>query len=173
MTLHKPHFLSEILSVILVIIIANFFLFSLIRSNTQRMGTELGDKINYFAITNSKQKTITDDPCKWVIVGDPDAGNNYAKLEISCPNKKILNSLDLRAIDGANLETLLVEYSRIQGIEPLIFNDKQLTQWGNLKNDDSYKWQCFVANKLANKDTVIGKTNLVQCNFITKDLTWK
>lgn len=95
----------------------------------------------------SRWKEITDDPCKWSILGDPLATeNSFIKLNLYCAEgKNVANTMDLTAVSGKTYEDLLKEYVRLQGIDKLTINDQgRLNTLGKLESGKELKWACFI-----------------------------
>lgn len=62
-------------------------------------------------------KQLTTDPCAYAIAGEPNAGGRYIKLIVTCKdNRQSWNTFDTRAIKADDLEQLLNEFHRINGI---------------------------------------------------------
>lgn len=104
-------------------------------------------KIEELVTKNSKFKEVTDDPCKWSILGDPwGAANTYLKLGLSCSkDHEVSNTLDLSGIKGKTFADLLREYARMQGINSIDINEGgQLKRIGSLSSTGINSWICFV-----------------------------
>ncbi len=63
------------------------------------------------------RQQLTEDPCAYSILGDPNAGMNYIKIFLACKNgKKSVSTFDAKAIKADTLESFLLEFQRINGI---------------------------------------------------------
>ena len=67
--------------------------------------------------TRGRAKQLTSSPCAYAIAGEPNAAGQYVKLVVTCKNgAQSWNTFDTRAIKADTLETLLLEFHRINGI---------------------------------------------------------
>ena len=117
-------------------------------------------------VSTSVYKEITDDPCKWSVIGDPDAKDSYIKLNIFCDDGKSLNTLDLRAIKKTTIADVLHEFSRMQGIDNLIINEAgEIVSWGKYTNSENKSWSCKIdIFKVNLNDEAVPKSN-IDCVF--------
>lgn len=101
------------------------------------------EKLRVMMNTVSKYRDTTTDPCKYSIFGDPATSQgDYAKVFINCSaDKKVTNSIDLRAVGDKTIGGVIKEIGRINGFEVKIAS-------GNLYlGDDTKNWSCYENQK--------------------------
>lgn len=100
-----------LLSVYLLISLSVFVVTSL----SKRRFSE--DLLKELVSGSGKSKQLTADPCAFSIAGDPNAGNSFIRLIVTCSNgKRSLSTFDANAIRGGTLEAVLAEFHRINGV---------------------------------------------------------
>jgi hypothetical protein len=111
------------------------------------------EKLSYLTDTVSKFRDKTDDLCKYKILGDPQVGDQYVKINFWCTDSRSSRStLALIAIPNPTIDGIFSEYSRI------INFDKDLIS--------QQKWVCFYNDKeISNKDIFekILPTSTINC----------
>ena len=115
----KKSFLVEILLLVLFVLVLNIALYTLIRLRQNTNESEINSLIE----RNSRWKELTDDPCKWAIMGDPLATeNSFVKLNLYCEDgKSSINTYDLRGIKTNNVAELISKHSSLHGINEVSF----------------------------------------------------
>jgi len=170
-SLVKKKYFWEPLMIILVFLLADGLIYTLLRRHYRINFTP--ERMEMMIEGKSKWKEITDDPCKWAILGDPLATeNSFIKLILNCPEgKNSTNTLDLRAVSGGAFADLFDEYVRIQGIDMVEIDEKgRLMRLGNLGNKDDLFWTCFVNRKVADNLRMAFKPrDQVECFYATQE----
>lgn len=70
-------------------------------------------------------RDMTDDLCKYQILGDPKEAGNYVKFNIVCIDGRKANStLSLSAIEDKTIDGVIREYARIIGFEEKLLVEK-------------------------------------------------
>lgn len=95
----------------------------------------------------SKQRDVTDDPCKYQISGEPATAKlEFVKVNIFCNSaSKSINSMDLRAIKDKTAAGAIKELARINGFPVEISAGKIVVgKRSDLKND---AWICLQNRK--------------------------
>lgn len=71
-------------------------------------------------------RDMTDDVCRYQVLGDPKEIGNYVKVEMLCQNGRKANStLSLSAIADKTIGGFLKEYARIMGFDEKILVEKK------------------------------------------------
>jgi len=101
-------------------------------------------------------RDMTNDLCKYQVLGDPKEVGNYVKIEIFCGgDKKASSTLSLLAIEDKTIGGFFKEYARIIGFEEKLFNEQNFT--------------CYVDGKLLTDDMkkdIIRPTATIECSVI-------
>lgn len=163
-------FWKELASIFILFLLLDLLIFLSLRWHYNRRFSP--EKMQEIITANSKFKEVTDDPCKWAVMGDPLAtDNSYIKISVNCPgNIESSNTLDLRGVKGETFVDLLDNYSRIQGIDNLIIDEGVITGWGKLVNTDNSQWTCFVNRKeVAEIDVRYKPRDWIQCFYADAD----
>ena len=171
--------IPELLVVAMVVVLLNSVFYLTLKSYYGRKFSE--ENKEKMIVSTSVYKEITDDPCKWSVIGDPDAKDSYIKLnifcddggylfhaqcDIFCDDGKSLNTLDLRAIKKTTIADVLHEFSRMQGIDNLIINEAgEIVSWGKYTNSENKSWSCKIdIFKVNLNDEAVPKSN-IDCVF--------
>lgn len=94
-----------------------------LKARVQSKFTEKG--LNEMISGKSISRDITDDLCKYQVLGDPKEKGNYIKINIFCINgKKAVSTLSLSAIADKSVAGFLKEYARIIGFDEDLFKEK-------------------------------------------------
>ena len=113
-------------------------------------------KLNEMISGKSVFRDMTNDLCKYQILGDPKEVGNYVKIEIFCGgDKKASSTLSLLAIEDKTIGGFFKEYARIIGFEEKLFNEQNFT--------------CYVDGKLLTDDMkkdIIRPTATIECSVI-------
>jgi len=167
----KKRYFGEALIIILVFLLVDGLIYILLGRHYRKNFTQ--EKLEMMIEGKSKWKVITNEPCKWAILGDPLATeNSFIKLILNCPDgKNSTNTLDLRAISGSTFADLFDEYVRIQGIDRVEIDEKgRLIGLGNLQNSDDLFWTCFVNRKVTdNLRTAFKPRDQIECFYTTRE----
>lgn len=67
-------------------------------------------------LTQARFKGQTDDPCLYLIVGEPSTPGQYLKLTFKCPGKEARFSLDFGAISDKTVGGAIRELFRVNGV---------------------------------------------------------
>lgn len=85
-----------------------------LRWHKQRSFTK--EKLTEILLTQSRFKSLTDDPCLYSIVGEPATPGQYLKLTFKCPSKEARFSLDFAAINEKTVGGAIGELFRLNGV---------------------------------------------------------
>lgn len=106
-------------------------------------------KLNFILESSSRFKDLTDNPCAYQIVGDPDVGKNYIKIGLNCNNARTINTLSLNALNEKTL---------VGALKALAFmNNFQLKL---------EKIECYIDNqKINNLNISLKEQSNIECFF--------
>lgn len=120
-----------IIFLFLYILLAAFIYFGLKQYSKNKFSPE---KIKYLTDNVSSLRDKTDNLCKYKMLGDPDVGNQYVKINFWCQdNKNARSTIALTAITDKSINGVLKEYARIIGFNLDILKEK--------------KWYCLIDDK--------------------------
>lgn len=112
-------------------------------------------------------REITEDPCKYSILGDPvTAKKMYTKVNFYCPNGTYSNnSFDLRAVPDTQISEVIKEIGRIDGFK--VTSTSSSMEFGNLKNLSLLNsWKCFVGTRKINDFSAkVSPTSIIDCFY--------
>ncbi|MBU3935551.1 hypothetical protein KJ909_02660 [Patescibacteria group bacterium] len=101
----------------------------------------------------SKFRDMTDDLCKYQILGDPKEVGNYVKINIMCvAGRKASSTLSLSATEDKTVEGVIKEYARIIGFEEKLLAEKN--------------FKCYLDNKILTAEMevqMIRPTSTIDC----------
>lgn len=116
--------------------------------------------LNELISGQSKYRDITDKLCTYQILGEPDVGKNYIKINFWCKDNTVAKStFSLKAFEDKTFVGVINEYARIIGFNPDIIQQNN--------------WYCTINDKelsLDNTKNIIGPANTIDC-FEIKGLT--
>lgn len=110
-----------------------FFIIYLIISGTIFFGLKSYSKKNFnpqvlneLMIGRSKYRDVTDNLCHYQILGEPDVGKNYIKINFWCVNgSKARSTFSLAGFEDKTTNGIIKEYARIIGFNVNIIKEKK------------------------------------------------
>ena len=141
--------------------IFSLFLYFGLRSYTQKNFNP--DTLSQLIHTKSQFKDITDNPCKHQLLGEPDVGKEYFKINFWCQDLSSARStLSFRAFPKKDLKSILYEYSNLVGLNYDLFtqqkwyctlNDQEikLSDWPKVEAPLASTINCYQSKNLKNK----------------------
>ncbi len=74
-------------------------------------------KLDEMMMAQSRFKDITDDPCRYSVVGEPQTPGGYLKLTFRCPGKEARFTLDYQAVNDKTIGGTIRELFRFNGVK--------------------------------------------------------
>ena len=121
------------------------------------------DTLSQLINTKSRFKDITDNPCKHQLLGEPDVGQDYFKINFWCQDSSSARStLSLRAFPQKDLKSILVGYSNLVGLDYDLFTQQQwyctlndreikLPDWPKIEVPLASTIDCYQSKNIKNK----------------------
>lgn len=144
-----------------------YFIFYIFISCLIYFGLKLHYKKNFnnqilqeLMVGKSKYRDVTDNLCRYQILGEPDVGKNYIKINFWCNDKsKARSTFALKGFEDKTLNGILKEYARIINFDFNLIKEKN---WYCTLNDK------VIVGKMIEKQVEAAST--IDC-FESKGLT--